>query len=201
VWVLDPDRPVAVVDIDGTLSDLPGILVHLKSDDAPTFAGAPELLRDLARTPQVVYLTARDDVLDAATRAFLARHDFPPGPVLFNDMGLWSAEERRQFDPENHGEFKLGVIQALQARGVPVTLGIGNAETDASAYEGAGIASAILTDAEGEGPSFRFRDYAELRRRLEEDGVLAPATGGTTVEAAAPRLGAADRLRQELADD
>ncbi len=177
LFVLDPARPVAVVDIDGTISDLPDWQVPFVGHRAPTFAGAPALMADLARRFQIVYLTARDDLFDEGTRAFLARHGFPDGPIVYNDLGLRTPEERGQLDPHAHGEFKLGQLQALRARGVAVTIGIGNAETDAFAYEQAGLPSYILTTKAGAGPSFRFKRYADLRPRLVADGWL-PATTG-----------------------
>lgn len=177
LFVLDPARPVAVVDIDGTLSDLPEWKVPLMGHRAPTFAGAPTVMADLARRFQIVYLTARDDVFDEGTRAFLARHRFPDGPIIYNDLGLRSAAERDQLRPSTHGAFKLAELRALRARGVAVTIGVGNSETDAFAYEQAGLPSYILTELPGTGSSFRFTRYADLRPRLVSDGWL-PATRG-----------------------
>ena len=172
LYVVDRARPLAVVDVDGTISDLPSWRVVFRADRAKTYPGAPELLRDLAKTHQIVYLTARDDHFAAVTRAFLARHSFPPGPVLFNRWGLLAASERDQLMPSNHGAFKLKQLETLKARGLNVTLGIGNAETDATAYEAAGIKSCIRTSEPGEGATFRFTSYAQLRKKLVADGVL-----------------------------
>lgn len=177
LFVLDPARPVAVVDIDGTLSDMPDWQVPFVGHKAPTFAGAPALMADLARRFQIVYLTARDDTFDGKTREFLRRHGFPDGPIIYDDLGLTTATERDQLNNKNHGAYKLGQIQALRARGVPITIGVGNAETDAYAYEQAGLPSYILTTTAGSGPSFRFTRYADLRPRLVADGWL-PATTG-----------------------
>ncbi|MBX3470128.1 MAG: hypothetical protein KF878_24900 [Planctomycetes bacterium] len=177
LFVFDPARPVAVVDIDGTLSDLPDWKVPFVGHRAPTFEGAPAVMAELARRFQIVYLTARDDVFDAGTRRFLALHGFPDGPVLYNDLGLGTREERAQLVPGNHGAFKLAVIEGLRARGVNVTIGVGNAETDAFAYERAGLPSYILTTKPGAGPSFRFTRYADLRPRLVADGWLVDTKG------------------------
>jgi len=181
LWVLDPAVPVVVIDIDGTLSTMHELLVAFRGRAARTFPGAPELVRELSRTHQVIYLTARDDALDVSTRLFLARHGFPDAPVLYNDMGLNTRGERAQLlnKHEIHGVFKLGVLEALQDRGVNLVLGIGNAETDAYAYEGAGLPSMILTTEPGHGgSSFRFTQYvAQLRPKLQELGFLAPSVG------------------------
>ncbi|MBL4844579.1 MAG: hypothetical protein JKY65_03555 [Planctomycetes bacterium] len=171
MWVLDKSRPLAVVDIDGTISDLSEWRVPFQGGKAPAYAGSPELLRDLARTHQIVYLTARDDTFDPQTRAFLKKHSFPAGPVIYNDLGLWTDTERRQLKKEEHATFKLRKIRELQALGLNVALGIGNAETDAQAYEAAGVPSYLRTAQTGGGSSFRFERYATLRARLRQDGV------------------------------
>lgn len=172
MWVLDPRKPLVVVDIDGTISDLPEWRVPFQGGRAKAYADSPQLLRDLARTHHVVYLTARDDTFDRQTRAFLLRHSFPAGPVIYNDLGLWTSVERRQLKKAEHATFKLRKIQELQALGLNVALGIGNAETDAQAYEAAGVPSYIRTEVAGSGPSFRFSRYATLRARLRREGVL-----------------------------
>jgi hypothetical protein len=178
LWVLDPARPVAVVDIDGTLSDLNDLLVPFFGARAKAFPGSPELLRELATRYQIVYLTARDDVHDARTRAFLARHAFPDGPIIYDDLGFTTRAELRQLAKSNHGAFKLGQLHALEAHGVSVAIGIGNSETDAWAYEQAGLPSYINTRVAGTGPSFRFTSYVnELRPRLLQDGALVATPG------------------------
>lgn len=182
LFVLDPARPTAVVDIDGTLSSMNELLVPFFGHKAKAYPHSPELLRDLARTHQIVYLTARDDAFDAKSREFLTRHGFPDGPVLYNDLGLTSKAELAQLNKHNHGAFKLRVIQGLQARGVNVTIGIGNSETDAYAYEQAGLPSYIQTDKQGSGPSFRFQGYENLRPRLVADGFLSPGLAGVLAQ-------------------
>lgn len=172
MFVLDPARPVVVFDIDETLSDMSSWEVPFRGDIADTYPGAVSLAHELAQRYTVIYLTARDDALDAVTRAFLARHGFPDGPVLFNDWGFTTAAEREQLSSKNHGKFKLAVLSSLVARGVNLALGIGNAETDAYAYENAGLPSFIRTTAVGTGPSFRFMDYATLRLELIARGLL-----------------------------
>jgi phosphatidate phosphatase APP1 len=172
LWVVDPRRPVVVCDIDGTISALSTLRALTGAADAPTFEGAPELLRELGQTHQVVYLTARDDHFAAATRTFLERHRFPAGPVLFNAWGVRESSQRAQLKPGNHGVFKRKAIERLKARKLNVVFGIGDSETDAEAYEAAGIGSYINTDREPRPKSFHFTRYAALRARLVADGVL-----------------------------
>lgn len=178
MWVLDPQRPLVIVDIDGTISDLPEWQVPFMGGHARAYADSPQLLRDLARTYQIVYLTARDDTFDPQTRAFLKRRGFPEAPVIYNDLGLWTSEERRQLKKDEHGTFKLRKIQELQALGLQVAFGIGNSETDGWAYEQAGLPSYLRTEASGSGSSFRFSRYATLRARLRQDGLLRSGIAG-----------------------
>jgi cardiolipin synthase A/B len=181
LFVIDGAREVVVVDIDKTISDMPEWRVPFQGDKAPAFPGAADVIRDLARTRQILYLTARDDRYDRQTRAFLSRNGFPDGPIIYNDIGFASAEEREQFRPSKHGEYKLRQLEALKARGVRVSLGIGNTETDAYAYEKAGLKSYLLNDEPLGERSFIFPDYAGLRRQLEKEGVL-PASPRVTSE-------------------
>jgi phosphatidate phosphatase APP1 len=179
LWVLDPKRPLVVADIDGTISTMKEYLVPFLGGRAKAYSGSPQLLRDLARTHQVVYLTARDEQFDPQTRAFLARHRFPDGPVIYNDLGLWTSDQRDQLDSKKHGAFKLAQLQRLQQLGLRVALGIGNAETDAQAYESAKIPSYIRTEEAGTGPSYRFTAYSDLRARLARDGHIRVGLSGS----------------------
>lgn len=181
LFVLDPLRPSVVVDLDQTVCDMAQWKVPFQGGKAPAYPGAVRVLADLARTHDVIYLTARDEHLNGVTRAFLARHGFPDGPVLLNDWGLDSKAERDQLSSKNHGEYKLEVMGKLRARGVNLVLGIGNTETDAFAYEGAGLDSYIFdtpsVPAPVPPPSVRFSAYEPgLRALLVRDGHLPGVT-------------------------
>lgn len=181
IFTLDTKRPVVIVDIDQTISDMAEVRVPFQGDKALAYPGSADVLNDLARTRTIVYLTARDDRFDRITRAFLSRNGFPDGPVIYNDQGLATPEERAQLRKKNHGPYKLAQIEGMKARGVNVELGIGNTEVDSFAYEGAGIKSYLRTTKAGEGKSVRFADYAALRRQLETEALL-PARPKNTGE-------------------
>lgn len=172
IWVLDPAQPVVICDIDGTLSDMGGLRVPISGWRAPAFPGAPELLRDLAKTHAIVYLTARDQSFRTSSRAFLRRHDFPNGPLLLNSWGLDSGDQREQLLPSRHGSFKLKVLKRLKERGLKLTIGIGDKKGDAEAYEGAGIRSLIRSKKVLGKGSIMFPDYATLRRRFAAEGLI-----------------------------
>lgn len=178
VFVLDPTRPLAIVDIDGTLSDLNSFLVPFWGKRAKTFPGAPRVVQALARDHQVVYLTARDDLHDRITRSFLNRHRFPDGPVVFNDWGLGTRAERRQWRGKHHGTYKLAALQDLVAKGLTIRLGIGDKDTDAYAYEGVGANSYVRTERPLPAPTVSFLSYVQLEQRLLADGILSATTAG-----------------------
>ncbi|MBL4849610.1 MAG: hypothetical protein JKY65_29115 [Planctomycetes bacterium] len=173
IWVLEASRPVVVCDIDGTLSNMSGFRVPISGGRAPAFAGAPQLIRDLARTHAVVYLSARDQSFRPSSRAFLRRHQFPSGPLLLNSWGLDQGSQREQLLPSRHGRFKLKVLKRLQERGLKLTLGIGDKAGDAEAYEGAGLRSLIRSSDSSIGArSIVFPHYARLRQRFVNEGLL-----------------------------
>lgn len=172
LWALEPERPVVVCDIDGTLSDMSGLRVPVSGWRAKAFPGAPELLRDLAKTHAVVYLSARDHSFRASSLGFLRKHDFPLGPLLLNSWGLDKGSQREQLLPSRHGRFKLKVLEGLKARGLKLVLGIGDKASDAEAYEGAGIRSLIRSETALGERSIVFPDYATLRRRLRAEGLV-----------------------------
>jgi phosphatidate phosphatase PAH1 len=167
LFVVDGSRPALVTDIDGTISDYPDWKVPLGGSTAPTFANASEVLRKLAQSYDLIYLTARDDAMDKVTMAFLDKHRFPEGPVLYNDLGL-SKEKRKQLSPKHHGAFKCAVIKKTLAAGIPIVAGIGNASTDAEAYLGAGIDAYLIKDPKYviSAPAVVFQDYAEFEQIL-----------------------------------
>ena len=173
IWVLEPEHPVVVCDIDGTLSDMNGLRVPVSGGQAPAFPGAPELVRDLARTHAVIYLSARDQSFRPSSRIFLRRHGFPSGPLLLNSWGLDQGDQRAQLLPSRHGRFKLKVLKRLKERGLKLTIGIGDKATDAEAYEGAGLRSLIRgSDSSIGARSIVFPDYATLRQRFVNEGLL-----------------------------
>jgi hypothetical protein len=191
LFVLDPARPTAFVDLDETISNMAQWLVPFAGDHAGTYPGAVAILTDLARTHTVIYLTARDEHLCEKSRAFLHKNGFPDGALILNDLGLETATEAKQFDSANHGRYKLNELQKLQARGVRTTLGFGNTKTDAFAYEHAGMASYIFdtpsVPAPVPPPSVRFSSWEQdLRGKLIRDGFLPSSVGLAGAVAHAP---------------
>ena len=137
-----PDRPIAVVDIDGVVADVRHRLHHVESspknwpaffaaaDRDPPLAQGVAKVRGLMDDHDVVYLTGRPEHLRRATEDWLERHGIPGSRLLMRRRGdfrparVTKAEELRRVarrrsvavviddDPE--------VCAALRAAGWPV---------------------------------------------------------------------------------
>jgi phosphoglycolate phosphatase-like HAD superfamily hydrolase len=94
---LVPDRPLAVFDIDGVLADVTHRLHHLDdwrwerffaaADRDPLLEEGERRLRAAQAAHDVVYLTGRPERNRRLTRAWLARHGLPTGPLHMRPDG------------------------------------------------------------------------------------------------------------------
>jgi hypothetical protein len=166
VEVVAPGTKVFVSDVDGTLTtsetaELFASLLGVLPEANPTAAARFDELVALGYRP--FYLTARAETLVDRTRAFLAARGFPAGTLhtSLDGLGLFGAPA---------AAFKTDEIVALGGKGLTPTLGFGNTDTDAQAYDQGGIQPAArrlffrYDDAVHGGA--RFEDYAAL------DGVV-----------------------------
>lgn len=135
VFVWDPQRPLLVVDIDHTISDLREFDVLL-TDNAriPTLPGAVEGLSKLAREYGIVYLSARDEALYNKTKAWLTVRGFPEGPLFTRDFVPWVSRE----------SYKSQYIADLKKRFPNLRAGIGDRVGDARAYLDNGLKALII---------------------------------------------------------
>jgi phosphatidate phosphatase PAH1 len=164
--VVAPGTKIFVSDVDGTLTTseteevfaaLMGVLPNANPDAASQYAD----LVALGYRP--FYLTARAETLADRTRAFLAARGFPAGTVhtSLDGLGLVGAPA---------AAFKTGELVTLGERGLTPTIGFGNTDTDAAAYDQGGIAPANrrlffrYSDAAHAGT--RFENYADLDATL-----------------------------------
>ncbi len=134
-----PERPYAVIDLDGVLADVRHRLHHLSGrpkdweaffagipDDPPLSAGV-ELVRLLAMDHEVVYVTGRPERTRAVTEAWLARHGLPGGRLVM----------RRDGDRRPARVAKPELVRSL-ARRRPVALVVDDDEAVCAAFAAAG---------------------------------------------------------------
>ncbi len=159
VFAWDQDRPVLVVDIDGTVSETKKrYLLGNGMDRSKPVDGAAELLGELAKRFHVVYLTARPREMAVKTRSWLRAHKFPAGPLLTWDI------DKYEFSAT---EYKKDRLDDLKDRFDHVTVGIGDADSDHDAYRRRKLLT-ILIDP-GEPPAviergIRLPDWTAVRR-------------------------------------
>jgi hypothetical protein len=123
---------VVVTDIDGTLTLSDSELVKQLSSDSyvPLLMPAADQLVQAwaAKGYPVVYLTARPHLYRAETRAWFEARSLPDGPLVTENGG------------ETPDGYKtLWLQRMIQGFGWQVVAAYGNADTDITAYENAGI--------------------------------------------------------------
>lgn len=135
IEVVEPGTPFFLSDIDGTLTTYETEeFVALLSGEIPAAhefaATALGILQ--AKGFHAMYLTARPEWLVARTREFIATRGFPPGIIhttLTFEGGLGSAAET----------YKTNELALLEAKGLIPVWVFGNTESDAAAYDNAGL--------------------------------------------------------------
>lgn len=135
-YVVPRGAPVAVIDVDGTLTSSENAIVgevlwHARVRARP---GAARVLDELAaRGEQPIYLTARPRAYTELTRQWLAAHGFPRGPVILQPgLALPGSAALAA---------KTRALARLRAAGPRIAVGIGNRASDVSAYATAGLAA------------------------------------------------------------
>lgn len=135
IEVVEPGTPIILSDIDGTLTTSEWErLVDVLLDTVPNVNdGAPEALNalvDLGYRP--MYLTARPEFLGNRTYEFIEARGLPPG-IIHTSLSATGALGSAAV------ELKTGELDALAARGLVPSWVFGNTDSDAEAYENAGI--------------------------------------------------------------
>ena len=133
----DKTKPAMVIDIDRTIADITMEKFLLtKTKDIKPLPGSQEVLEDLAKTYDLIFLTARDEHLLHRTRDWLALNQFPSAPVFFRQLGK---------DPLSERKFKTEKIAQIKATWSNVAYGIGDKLSDAQAYVTNGLEAFILS--------------------------------------------------------
>ncbi len=134
--IVDPGTPIFVADIDGTLTtaeaeEFTALLGGVLPEINPSAPEALWALVDRGYLP--MYLTARPEFLGARTREFVHERGLPPG-VIHTTLSYTGALGSAAV------EYKTGELAALASRGLLPHWVFGNTDSDAEAYELAGIA-------------------------------------------------------------
>lgn len=133
-YLYPPTTKVVVIDIDGTLTtdDAQIVLQSSNASYVPlAMTHAVELTKAWAETHHypVIYLTARQHALRAESRSWLSDLGFTPGPLI-TEGGTLGADAYKT----------LWLQRMTQSFGWEIFAAYGNADTDITAYENAGIA-------------------------------------------------------------
>lgn len=159
-YLLAPGSKVVVTDIDGTLTLNDAELFPQLTDETyvPKMMGAAVQLTQAwaAKGYPIIYLTARPHVLRVETRGWLEDLGFPGGPLITENGGKTADAYKT-----------IWMNRMIQDFGWNVVAAYGNADTDITAYENAGITkdrTFIVGDLAGMRgtiaiPNFDFTDH------------------------------------------
>ena len=166
-YVAAHGESVIVTDVDGTITASENAVYRqvLRGADIAHQPGAPQALAASGKT--VIYVTARGDQLTAITRAWLARHGFPRGPVRLAKSFVTLPGKRTV-------ALKTSTLAGLR---VPIAAGVGNRASDVTAYRNAGLSpdrifvnlpefSSELRAKLAAGEATAFDHYTELQAAL-----------------------------------
>lgn len=164
VEVVPGGTAVVVSDIDGTLTTDEnaefGALLTGQLPDANANAAAA-LSALVAKGYRPLYLTARAEALVERTREFLRTEGFPAGVIHTTQAGLGANGAAAV-------TYKTGALTALTGKGLKTSFVIGNSDSDAEAYENAGVRPVDHRI------FFQYTDAAFKGRRIEAFSELLP---------------------------
>jgi hypothetical protein len=133
--VLSRNTPIAISDIDHTISDASPweVLVKPNSKLKPLQKAASSI-KYFSNKFQILYLTARDDAFINKTKEWLAMYDFVKAPILFWDFANGDV-------PSDHGDFKSWIIEKMKEKFDNILIGFGDKPHDIRAYRDHGLRS------------------------------------------------------------
>ena len=152
------DEPMMVVDLDKTIvaSGFHAVLVG-EAEAMPESAG---VLHDLAESYTIVYLTHRPDLFGPKSRAWLAEHGFPTGPLLLSTLRTFL---------QGSGAYKSMMLEDIRRRFTRVEIGIGDKISDVLAYHGNGMRAFLIMPIPGGLDADERAELAAQLRGLPEE--------------------------------
>ncbi len=127
------DEPAMIVDLDKTLV-ASGFHLVLIGEPEP-MPDSPKVMQRLAEKHSVIYLTHRPDYFGPKSKAWLAKYNYPAGPVLLSDIGGFFS---------GSAAFKTKAIRQLCSRFKNIQIGIGDKVSDVKSYHENGIRSFLI---------------------------------------------------------
>lgn len=177
IFQWDPDRVILAVDIDYCIvrTNYVRLLFGRHIPVSPPFPEAREVLAELSKEYQILYLTARPRSMLDRTREWLEHYAFPPGPVVVSDRFRhvlrqleWKRDMLKQLHQQypsllvSFGNRKLDVQSALPNNLLPLI--IESIENDIKPGRG----DVVLEDWQAVREFFRVnRDVLVRPRRLK----------------------------------
>jgi len=163
------DTQFVVIDLDHTVVD--GSFFRVLLGDPTPMANSVEVTGRIAKSYSIIYLTHRPDLLTRKSKAWLARHGYPAGPLLVSEL-------RDAFG--DSGKFKTAKLKAVRNAYPNVKFGIGDKLSDAQAYVDNGL-TAYLIPHYKEKPK-NMRKMAGKIRKLKGRGRLNVVDGWREIE-------------------
>lgn len=157
VKVINNNRPFAIVDIDKTLSTDSGLpFVMGANSDNKRISGSLEMVRELEKTHEIVYLTHRSNLFLAKTNRWLEQESYPSAPVIYSDYLDPKSNDFVLY--QNSAEYKIEVLKELQEKfpSNQIEYGIGDKLKDATAYDAVGISNILILDDDEERSEEQF---------------------------------------------
>jgi len=121
------DRVIVACDIDSTISQtsLSALFFHELDFVSQPIGNSPEVLREIARDYQIMYVTARPRFTLEKTKHWLSEHGYPEEPVLTSlTVG----------DALGQTEYKTRMLKSLRKHYRNLLIGIGNTDIDLESY-------------------------------------------------------------------
>lgn len=137
VRVIPRETPVMIVDIDETIANVtPAGFVLRPVRDVLPLPGSREILKELSRSMQILYLTARDHIFTRKTKLWLRLAGMPEAPVyLRKGSRYWRTASR---------EHKFRRLGELTPKFPNIPWGVGDKPGDAAAYAARGIKPILI---------------------------------------------------------
>jgi hypothetical protein len=171
IEVVPQGVPLFVSDVDGTLttSELAELGSTITGSTPDANDGAAEALKGLVtKGYRPVYLTARPELSVQRTREFVEERSFPQGRIETSLASLVGLTGNKAVS------YKSDALNRLVDKGFEIAYAFGNTDTDAQAYENAGIPSESRYFYKYSDKKFggqRIESYRELNQFASLEGV------------------------------